>query len=525
MAAKTLLTATADIGTPLPSGVPLISVKGVSKSYGGVAALSGVDFAVDQGSIHALLGENGAGKSTLIKILSGVVKADSGVAHFEGQEVALGTPRHSADLGIACVFQELSLVPDLSVADNIFITRGTQRLGFFNRFKQRRDAEQILAHLDCEDIDPRIPVRALSLAQAQMVEIAKALVRDPRLLILDEATSALSERHVARLFDIIRGLKQQGKGLIYISHRLHEIDTIADTCSVFRNGRHVGTFPQGSKSPGAVVEMMIGRAITQVYPPKPRDITGEKLLEIDGLRWENKLDGVSFHVRRGEIYGFGGLEGQGQTETLLALFGTLRRVSGEVKVSGTPLKLPNPHRAKSGDVRFAYVPEDRRSEGLHLRQPIARNLTLTVLDKLSRSGLIDNTREAKMITEMIGNLQIKASSPNAPVGTLSGGNQQKVVIAKWLAIEPHVILLSDPTRGIDVGTKAEIYLLLRDLAAKGAAIILYTTDYDELIGLCDRVGVFYHGRIAQELSGAAITEQAILNASFGLETDHGETKH
>jgi ribose transport system ATP-binding protein len=339
---------------------------------------------------------------------------------------------------------------------------------------------------------------------------------------MDEATSALNERHVSRLFEIIRELRQQGKGLIYISHRLHEIETIADTCSVFRNGRHVGTFAQGSKSPSEVVEMMIGRAITQVCPPKPMDVTGEKLVEVEGLRWENKLDGVSFNVRRGEIYGLGGLEGQGQTETLLALFGVLRRTSGDIRLSGERVRIGSPYQAKQLGARMAYVPEDRRTEGLHLRQPIARNISLTVLGKLSRGGFIDRQREAELIATMMKDLQIKASSPEAAVGTLSGGNQQKVVLAKWLAVEPEVILLSDPTRGIDVGTKTEIYQLLRKLAADGAAIILYTTDYDELIGLCDRVGVFYHGRIAHELSGAAITEQAILNASFGLDVASGK---
>lgn len=485
-------------------------------------ALSDVDFAVGTGSIHALLGENGAGKSTLIKILCGVVSADTCSARFDGRDVQLGTPAASANLGIACVFQELSLVPDLSVADNIFITRGTPVFGFFNRLKQKRDAEQILAYLHCEDIDPRTTVRSLSLAQAQMVEIAKALVRDPRLLILDEATSALNERHVVRLFEIIRELRDKGKGLIYISHRLHEIETIADTCSVFRNGRHVATFPQGSKSPSDVVEMMIGRAITQVYPPKPGNVSPDVLVDVKSLSWEHKLRDVSFNVRRGEIYGFGGLEGQGQTDTLLALFGALRRVSGEVKVAGQPVKISSPHAAKTGAARIAYVPEDRRSEGLHLGQPIAKNITLTVLDRLSQFGLISREREGELVSTMMKDLQIKAASPDAAVGTLSGGNQQKVVLAKWLAVAPQVILLSDPTRGIDVGTKAEIYALLRKLAAEGAAIILYTTDYDELIGLCDRVGVFYHGRITHELSGAAITEQAILNASFGLDVSDGE---
>ncbi|MFO1150843.1 MAG: sugar ABC transporter ATP-binding protein [Alsobacter sp.] len=505
----------------MTDGGPLMAMDGISKSYGGVVALRDVDLLLSRHSIHAVLGENGAGKSTLIKILTGVVAPDAGTMTLDGEPARFASPREATARGIACVFQELSLVPDLTVADNIFIAQGSRRLGFFDRRRQRREAARVLADLACEDIDPAAPVRSLPLSQAQMVEIAKALVRKPRLLILDEATSALTENHVARLFEVLRELRNSGCGIVYISHRMHEIDTIADTCSVFRNGRRVDTFPQGANSPGAVVEMMIGRSIAQVYPPKPAPSVATPALEVRELGWEDKIAGVSFAVRPGEIYGLGGLEGQGQTETLMALFGVLRRVRGEVRVGGRRVEIRAPGRAKRPDLGIAFVPADRKTEGLHLRLPIAHNIALTVLSALSRLGVIDRGREKALVDELASRLQVKASSMEAEVGTLSGGNQQKVVLAKWLAIRPRIILLADPTRGIDVGTKAEIYVLLRQLAAEGAAIVLYSTDYDELIGLCDRVGVFYGGRIARELAGGDITETAIMSASFGLQQPGG----
>ncbi|HVY99061.1 MAG TPA: sugar ABC transporter ATP-binding protein [Dongiaceae bacterium] len=499
------------------AGRAFVEMAGIGKSYGGVTALKDVDFSIATHSIHAVLGENGAGKSTLIKILAGVVAPDAGTFAFDGSAVAFASPRDAARLGIACVFQELSLVPDLTVADNIFLAHGSPRFGFFSRRVQRQDAERILAELDSEDINPAAAIRNLPLAQAQIVEIAKALVQQPRLLILDEATSALSERHVTRLFEILRGLRDGGRSIVYISHRMHEIESIADACSVFRNGQHVGTFAQGAKSPGDVIEMMIGRSIAQIYPPKRPVGAGAPLLEVRDLHWEHKVTGVSFSVRAGEVYGLGGLEGQGQTETLQALFGVLRRVSGEVSVGGTPVRVRSPRRAKRSDLAIAFVPEDRKTEGLHLHLSVSDNIALSVLGKLTRHGLLDRRREKSLVADMVERLRIRVSTTRAEVSTLSGGNQQKVVLAKWLAIEPRVILLCDPTRGIDVGTKAEIYKLLRELAAEGVAIVFYTTDYDELIGLCDRVGIFYGGRISQELSGAEMTETSIVKASFGLQ--------
>jgi ribose transport system ATP-binding protein len=493
----------------------LVVLTDVSKSYGGAIALNSVSLRVQQASIHAILGENGAGKSTLIKVLTGVVKPDTGTAVVNGSQLTLGSPRASAEAGVACVFQELSLIPDLSVSDNISIAAGRGPFGVFSRRKERRAALGLLRELG-STVKPTDIVRSLSLADAQLVEIAKALAKRPRLLILDEATSALGEKQVARLFEILRRLRSEGVSILYISHRMHEVESLCDTCSVFRNGARIATFPQGSRSPGEVVELMLGRAVTQVYPEKPPRPEGTPLLQVEGLSWDGRINGVNFSVRPGEIYGMGGLEGHGQQETLQALFGVLRHVSGRVTFDGRPVDVTSPGQAKRRDLGIALVPEDRKTEGLHLALSIAHNLTLSVLDRLTRFGIVDTGRQKRLVDDLMKRLQIKASSPKAVASSLSGGNQQKVVLAKWLACEPRLILLCDPTRGIDVGTKAEIYVLLRKLASEGAAIVMHTTDYDELVGLCDRVGIFYGGTIVRELVGDEISERNIMRASFAI---------
>jgi ribose transport system ATP-binding protein len=501
-----------------------MTLAGLSKSYGGTNALTSVELTVYGGSIHAILGENGAGKSTLIKIMSGVVKPDTGSMAVAGVPVAFDGPKQAAEAGIACVFQELSLVPDLSVADNIFLTQGRGPFGYIDRKRQIGMAASLLEELGCT-IHPASLVRSLSLSEAQLVEIAKAVAKRPRLLILDEATSALGEQQVDRLFAILRRLRQEGLAILYISHRMHEIDLLCDTCSVFRNGSHVATFDQGMRSPNEVVELMMGRSVTQIYPVKRSVTEGRPLLEVQGLSWDGRINGVSFSVRSGEIYGIGGLDGHGQNETLLALFGVLRKVTGTVRLNGKPLDISSPSHSKSKDIGIALVPEDRKTEGLHLALSVAQNVSLSALGRLTRFGFIDTAGERRLVADMLRRLQVKTSSTSVPVGVLSGGNQQKVVLAKWLACQPRLILLCDPTRGIDVGTKAEIYLLLRCLADEGTAIILHSTDYDELVGLCDRVGIFYGGRIVRELFGSEVTEQNILRSSFGLTDDGaGETR-
>jgi ribose transport system ATP-binding protein len=495
----------------------LLSLSGVSKRYGGVRALSNVDFACRRGSIHAVLGENGAGKSTLIKIVAGVVQPDEGTMQLEGRTVAFPTPQAANDAGIVCIFQELSLMPDLSVADNIGITAPPRRFGMIDKRAQRRQAEQLLARVGCEDINPLMLVKSLPLSRRQMVEIAKALGREPKLLILDEATSALTAADVERVYGILHGLRDEGLSLLYISHRMHEIEELADTCSVFRNGQHIDTFPKGARTDEQIVQMMIGREWRNVYPPKPvRNAPPPVALELRDIGWEDRLSGISFKVGRGEVVGLGGLDGQGQRELLLALFGVLRGVSGDVAVDGVVKHIGSPAQAKRPSVGLALIPEDRKTEGLCLPMGVADNISMAALGAMTRGLVVDRELEARKIDEVAQKLKIRFGKLSDPVATLSGGNQQKVVIAKWLLTGARVILLNDPTRGIDVGTKQELYQLLRDLADGGTSILFYSTDYDELIGCCDRVLILYGGRIVRALEGAEITEENIVASSLNI---------
>ncbi len=498
---------------------PVLQLAEVSKRYGGVRALERANFACTAGRIHALLGENGAGKSTLIKVMAGVVQPDDGRLLLHGQERRFTHPQEAVAAGIACIFQELSLMPDLSVADNICITNPPRRFGLIDRQAQRRIAEAALARAGAEDIHPLAPVSSLPLSKRQLVEIAKALAREPKILILDEATSALAAADVQRVFALLRRLRDEGLAIVYISHRMHEVTELADDCSVFRNGREVASFAAGTRTDAEVVEMMIGRDIAHAFPPKrlPRagEGPGEPALETRGLSWAGRLHEVDLAVRPGEIVGLGGLDGQGQRELFLALFGVLRGVSGEVRVDGRPVRIAGPRAAKAQGI--ALVPEDRKTDGLLLPMSVNDNLSLAALDRLSRAGVLRLADERSAIAGIMRRLAIKAGSGEDAVGTLSGGNQQKVVIGKWLLNAPRVLLLNDLTRGIDVGTKQEIYALVRTLADEGAAVLLYSTDYAELIGCCDRVAVFSGGRIVRWLEGAALTERALVASAIDLE--------
>ena len=501
---------------------PILELIDISKRYGGVRALERARFACAPGRIHALLGENGAGKSTLIKIMSGVVQPDEGRIVLEGRERRFAHPQDAVSAGIACIFQELSLMPDLSVADNICITNPPRKYGLIDRKEQRRIAEAALARAGAEDIHPLAPVGSLSLSRRQMVEIAKALSRNPKILILDEATSALTAADVQRVYTLLKRLRDEGMAIVYISHRMNEIAELADDCSVFRNGQHVATFAAGTQSDAQTVEMMIGRDIEHAFPPKPPVQSGldakAPALEARGLSWQGRLHDIDLTARPGEIVGLGGLDGQGQREFFLALFGVLRGVGGELKLEGRPVRLHSPKQAKRDDIGIALVPEDRKTDGLMLPMSVLDNLSFAALDRLSHAGIVASGAELRAAEDMVKRLSIKAPDLSVPVGTLSGGNQQKVVIAKWLMNAPRIILLNDPTRGIDVGTKQEIYALLRRLAEDGAAVLLYSTDYAELIGCCDRVAVFFDGRIVRWLAGDELTERALVASALNLTT-------
>jgi ribose transport system ATP-binding protein len=504
---------------------PFLRLEGVTKRYGGVTALANVDFACALGSIHAVVGENGAGKSSLMKIIAGVIRPDEGRMYLDENLVHFASPADATRHGIICIFQELSLLPDLSVSDNISIASPPRRFGLIDRRRQRECARDVLREIGCPDIHPSERVKDLPLSRQQMVEIAKALVRQPRLIIMDEATSALTAKDVEQLYKVVRELRDRGLSILYISHRMHEIAALADTCSVFRNGRHIDTFPMGTRTTAEIVPLMIGREVSRAYPPKPifngtvgtlESRLAVSALEVIDLRWEPVLNGISLAVAKGEIVGLGGLDGQGQSELLLSLFGVLRGVDGKVLINGSLSSIDHPRQAKAANIRMALIPEDRKTQGLLLAMSIRDNLVLAAASDLSIHGVIDAAKEQTAIEEAVQKLQIKLSDLDAPVRTLSGGNQQKIVIGKWLMKEPRILLLNDPTRGIDVGTKQEMYRLMRELAQAGIAILFYSTDYEELIGMCDRVVVCYGGKLIRELSGADLNEHNLITAALNL---------
>lgn len=495
---------------------PILRLSGISKNFGATQALQDVDFGCRPGSIHAILGENGAGKSTLIKIMSGVLKPTVGSLYIDDREVSFQSPTQAASEGVVCIFQELSLVPDLSVADNIFLDSPPKKWGLIDRKKQRAEAQALLARIKCEDIDPGILVKDLSLSRRQMVEIAKALGKKPKVLILDEATSALSSQDVETIYDLLEDLKGEGVSSLFISHKMQEVERLCDTLSVFRNGQHIETFAKGERSDEEIVKLMIGRAVDAQYPEKRPLIKRETRLSITDLKWGTELQGVTLNLGKGEILGLGGLDGQGQKELLLALFGVLRGVEGRIEVDGQAITLRSPALAKTSPTNFALVPEDRKTEGLMLQMSIADNLVIASLSSIAKGPFVSSSKEDEVVAEGIKKLQIKVGSAKHPVSTLSGGNQQKVIIAKWLQTNPDIVLLNDPTRGIDVGTKQEIYKLIHELAEQGKSILLYSTDYAELIGCCDRVAVMYDGRISAELEGDEVSETAILSAALNI---------
>lgn len=507
----------------MSSAVPLIELSGISKSYGPVRALQEIDFSARPGTIHAILGENGAGKSTLMKLLSGAIQPTTGEIRVAGKPVRFQGTRQASAAGIVCMFQELSLLPSLTVGDNIVLARPNTLFGFMKKEAYGR-AREALALIGAERIALDTPVEELSLADRQLVEIAKALFQKPKLLILDEATSALGASAVEKVFSVIRSLRDQGCCILFISHRFYEVQALADEITVFRGGKHVRTFKAGTLDQNEIVSLMIGQSMETLFPPRrpPPTANATPLLTLENVCFENELKNVWLSVRSGEIYGLGGLEGQGQQRVPEAIFGTLSGVTGKVEVSGRPYTNRSPYRSKSPYVGIAFVPEDRKTEGMIQPMSIEDNMRLAGLGLGGISASGDPEREKRFIA-LLQRLELTYGQLSDPVSSLSGGNQQKVLLAKWLALGPRCILLLDPTRGIDVKTKAQIYRLLSDLASEGIAIVLQSTDYEELVHLCDRVAVFYRGRIARELSGGTLTPENLISAAMGLADPSSET--
>jgi ribose transport system ATP-binding protein len=499
--------------------MPLLSATGIGKRFGGVVALHAADFVCEPGEIHALLGENGAGKSTMIKVIAGVQQPDSGTITYDGQPAPYTDPAGAVAAGIIPVFQELSMVPDLTVAQNLVLGREPRnRLGLLDQRRMRDDAARLFADLGFDAIDPRTEVRQLPLADRQLVEIAKALSRNPRVLILDEATSALNRREVERVFAAIRQMRARGTAIIFISHRMEEVQELCDRATVFRDGTSVGTVVVGETPPGQIVQMMVGRSLQDTFPPRPPAIESPRpLLQVSNLNWGAELRNVSLTVHAGEIVGLSGLEGQGQSDLLGALFGVYSGVTGTVTLNGEQVRLSGPSAAMRAGM--AFVPEDRKTQGLVLPMTVRDNVIMATLPSHGTLGFLSPTKERSSTRAMRERLAIKTSSIEAPVQFLSGGNQQKVAIAKWLLTDAMVYLMSDPTRGIDVGAKLEIYQLMRELTAAGKGVLFFSTDLPEIVGLCDRALVMYEGSIVRELSGSELTDSNLIEAAVGLAGD------
>jgi len=490
-----------------------LELNDISKRFGGVVALDHAFFHCNAGEVHGLVGQNGAGKSTLVKILSGVVQRDAGEIWVDGQPSLVNNPNDAIKAGIAMVFQELSLIPDLRVSQNIFLgLEERDRLGGTSLKSLRARAHDLFDQMGIDVADPDRPVNQLPLAQRQMVEIAKVVARDPKVIIFDEATSALGREQTAWLISYSRLLAAAGKIIIFISHKLSEVREVADRITVFRNGVNVGTFGSENKSMDEVVNLMLGRVMGRLYPPRETDIWPEPILEVHDLKVGTRLKGISFALRKGEILGVGGLTGQGQAELFRALYGVQQSV-GEVALAGKLVQIKSP--GKALDMGVALVPEDRATQGLLFPKSVSDNITLSVLPNLLKLGFISRASERNLVRNAIDRFSIMVPDPADPVERLSGGNQQKVVLAKLLVTEPKLLMMYDSTRGVDVGTKAEIYTLLRELAAGGSAILWYSTDNDELIHMCDRVLVLRQGQVEAELSGDLISEENLVRASVG----------
>jgi len=485
----------------------LLRLEGITKTFPGTVALDDVSFSVNRPEIHAVVGENGAGKSTLMNVISGNLQPDKGEIYFEGQKVKIRSPRDAQNLGISIVHQELALCPHLTVAENIYIGRLPQTAGKMVDYDRlNRMSQEVLSLFDRVNIKPTDRVADLNVAQQQIVEIAKAITLNCKLLILDEPTSALSEADAAVLFKIIKDLKAKGISILYISHRLREIFELADRITILRDGKYIATLNAAETNPDQVVSLMVGREIKEMYPPKSSKI-GREIFRVENISSEKVYD-VSFALHEGEILGFAGLVGAGRTELAQTICGILPRRSGEIYLEGKSLEIKSFEDAIKN--RIGYVTEDRKQFGLFLRLPVAYNVSAIHL-KYDGSGLlIDRQEERNLTREFVKRLNIKATSYLQLVMSLSGGNQQKVMIAKWLAINPKILILDEPTRGIDVGAKAEIHNLLRELAQNGIGIILISSEMPEIIGMCDRVLVMREGRITGELSGHQITEENIM---------------
>ena len=493
----------------VPAGEYLLEVHDLRKEFPGVVALDGVSLRVPAGTVHAVMGENGAGKSTLMKIIAGLYQPDRGAVRLRGRAVLLRSPHDALQRGIAMIHQELNLMPFMTVAENIWIGREPRtRLGFIDHRELDRRTSDLFARLSLPT-DPATPVEELSVAERQMVEIAKAVSHDADVLIMDEPTSALTEKEVRHLFGLIRELKAAGKGVLYITHRLSEVFEVADEVTVLRDGRHIGTSPASAVTADQLIRMMVGRDLTQLFP-KEDAVLGAVVLSVDHLGLEGRFRDVSFDLRGGEILGVAGLVGAGRSNLAETLFGLTPATSGTIAIEGRPVAVTHPSEAVSHGM--AFVTEDRKETGCFLLLDVLANMAMAALDRdFVRAGFVAHAEARRSCQHMVDTLRVRTPDLEEPVMNLSGGNQQKVLIARWLLTRPRILILDEPTRGVDVGAKAEIHRLITRLAQQGAAVLMISSELPEVLGMSDRIMVMHEGRVTGFLDRAEADQVRIMN--------------
>jgi simple sugar transport system ATP-binding protein/ribose transport system ATP-binding protein len=496
----------------VPSTIPHVELFDVGKRFSGVQALQGITLAIERGTVHGLVGENGAGKSTLGRIIAGAHTPDAGTMRVDGTEVSYRAPRDALAYGVTMIAQELTLVPRRSVLENVFLGNEASRFGVVVAHPMRERYDELCARagfdLPADDL-----VGTLRISDQQKVEILRALARDAELVVMDEPTAALTSDESARLLEIVRGLRAAGTTIVYVSHFLPEVLSIADTVTVLRDGRLIHTKPAASETPASVVTAMLGRPMEMTFPDKvypPAD--AQTILSVRGLTRLPAFEDISFDIRAGEIVGLAGLIGSGRTEVARAIFGADHFDGGEVTLGGKVLKIRSPRRAIRAGI--AMLPESRKDQGLHMRSPIIQNVSLAHLDEVSRSGVILPLQERRRVEELTKRVDVRASRLGAWVSTLSGGNQQKVLFAKWLFQSPRALLADEPTRGVDVGAKRAIYQLIQTLAAEGLAVLLISSELEEVLGLAHRIIVIRSGQLVAEFDGRTATENEVLHAAF-----------
>ncbi|HEL0571724.1 TPA: sugar ABC transporter ATP-binding protein [Streptococcus equi subsp. zooepidemicus] len=488
-----------------------IEMTAISKSFGTNKVLEKIDLVLHSGQVHALMGENGAGKSTLMNILTGLFPASSGTIVIDGVEKQFSNPQEAEAFGISFIHQEMNTWPDMTVLDNLFLGREIKgTFGLLDQKAMKEKAKRAFDRLGIS-IPLDLPIGSLSVGQQQMIEIAKSLLSEVSLLVMDEPTAALTDRETESLFQMIASLKKAGVGIVYISHRMEEIFRVTDLITVMRDGIVVDTKPTAETNPAELVKKMVGRDIDDYYPAKAAEL-GELVFEVENLSGECFKD-ISFQVRRGEILGFSGLMGAGRTEVMRAIFGLDKRTAGRIRLNGQDIRVTNPVQAIRAGIGF--LTEDRKEEGLILDFSIKDNMTLPSHKDFSKNGFFDDKTSRDFVQKMIDRLRIKSGRPEMVVGNLSGGNQQKVVLAKWIGIAPKVLILDEPTRGVDVGAKREIYQLMNELADRGVPIVLVSSDLPEVLGVSDRIVVMHEGRITGELSRGEATQEKVMQLATG----------